>query len=55
MKDEERTRCEIFSRIVGYIRPTAQWNQGKKSEWSDRKVFKSSNEKTKKRRNSKVS
>jgi anaerobic ribonucleoside-triphosphate reductase len=35
-----RTRCEIYSRVVGYLSPVAQWNVGKKSEWKDRKVFK---------------
>jgi anaerobic ribonucleoside-triphosphate reductase len=35
-----RQRCEVYSRVVGYIRPVSQWNVGKKSEWSDRKVFK---------------
>jgi anaerobic ribonucleoside-triphosphate reductase len=34
--EEERTRCEIFTRIVGYIRPTAQWNPSKVSEFADR-------------------
>lgn len=24
-----RTKCEVWSRIVGYLRPTAQWNEGK--------------------------
>jgi hypothetical protein len=33
---EKRTRCEVFSRIVGYMRPVAQWNKGKQSEWKDR-------------------
>ena len=32
-----KTRCEIFSRVVGYLRPVRQWNEGKVSEWSDRK------------------
>jgi ribonucleoside-triphosphate reductase len=32
--------CEVFSRIVGYIRPIIGWNPGKKSEWKDRKPFK---------------
>lgn len=36
---EKRTRCEVFSRIVGYLRPVSQWNLGKKSEWADRVVF----------------
>ncbi|HOM78339.1 MAG TPA: anaerobic ribonucleoside-triphosphate reductase [bacterium] len=36
----ERQRTEVYSRIVGYIRPIQQWNIGKKSEWKDRKFFK---------------
>lgn len=36
----ERTKCEIFSRIVGYIRPTSGWNDGKLEEFKERKVFK---------------
>ena len=32
--------CEVYSRIVGYIRPVSQWNDGKKVEWKDRKEFK---------------
>ena len=31
--------CEIFSRVVGYFRPTNQWNSGKQSEFEDRNVF----------------
>lgn len=30
--------CEVYSRIVGYLRPVEQWNKGKKSEFSDRKT-----------------
>jgi len=40
MKTVERQRCEVYSRVVGYIRPISQWNVGKQSEWSDRKMFK---------------
>lgn len=36
----KRQKCEVFSRIVGYIRPTFAWNDGKKEEFKDRKVFK---------------
>lgn len=32
--------CEIYSRIVGYIRPVKQWNKGKKIEFKNRKTFK---------------
>jgi ribonucleoside-triphosphate reductase len=31
--------CEIYSRIVGYLRPVNQWNKGKKEEFKMRKVF----------------
>jgi ribonucleoside-triphosphate reductase len=36
---EKRQPCEVFSRIVGYLRPVAQWNKGKKAEWRDRVDF----------------
>lgn len=32
--------CEVYSRVVGYIRPVQQWNKGKKQEFTDRKEFK---------------
>ena len=31
--------CEVYSRIVGYLRPIDQWNDGKQSEYNDRKLF----------------
>lgn len=31
--------CEVYSRIVGYIRPVNQWNKGKQMEFSNRTVF----------------
>ena len=31
--------CEVYSRIVGYIRPVNQWNKGKQKEFKDRKTF----------------
>ena len=34
-----RQRCEVYSRIVGYIRPVAQWNDGKQAEYANRKTF----------------
>ena len=36
----ERTRCEIYSRVCGYMRPVEAWNLGKQEEFWDRKVFK---------------
>ena len=38
MKCEKK--CEIFSRVCGYFRPVANWNQGKKAEFKERKTFK---------------
>ena len=32
--------CEVYSRVVGYIRPVQKWNKGKKQEFADRKEFK---------------
>jgi len=31
---------EVYSRVVGYLRPVKQWNKGKKAEFSRRKTFK---------------
>ena len=31
--------CEVFSRVVGYIRPVRQWNEGKKTEFEARTTF----------------
>ncbi len=35
----KRTRCEVYSRVVGYLRPVNQWNEGKQAEFADRKTF----------------
>ncbi|OGX34053.1 MAG: anaerobic ribonucleoside-triphosphate reductase [Omnitrophica WOR_2 bacterium RIFCSPHIGHO2_02_FULL_52_10] len=32
--------CEVFSRVVGYLRPVQQWNAGKQEEFQKRKVYK---------------
>jgi ribonucleoside-triphosphate reductase len=32
--------CEVYSRVVGYLRPVSQWNDGKQSEFDIRKTFK---------------
>lgn len=34
-----KTKCEVYSRVVGYIRPVEQWNDGKQIEFKDRKLF----------------
>ncbi|MEA1962566.1 MAG: ribonucleoside triphosphate reductase [Bacillota bacterium] len=33
------TECEVYSRVVGYLRPVDHWNAGKQQEYKDRKVF----------------
>ncbi len=42
--EDKRTRCEVYSRVVGYLRPVNQWNRGKRQEFSDRKMFKQDKE-----------
>lgn len=34
-----RTKCEVFSRSMGYIRPISNFNIGKRSEFEERKTF----------------
>lgn len=35
----KRTPCQVFARIMGYIRPVQDYNIGKKSEFYSRKRF----------------
>jgi ribonucleoside-triphosphate reductase (formate) len=37
--EPKRTKCEVYSRVVGYLRPVNQWNRGKQQEFKDRRVF----------------
>jgi hypothetical protein len=32
-------KTEVYSRVVGYFRPVASWNKGKREEFKDRKTF----------------
>jgi ribonucleoside-triphosphate reductase len=32
-------KCEVYSRVVGYLRPVSQWNEGKQAEFADRKTY----------------
>lgn len=34
-----KTKCEVYSRVVGYIRPVSNWNDSKQAEFADRKKF----------------
>ena len=35
----KQTACEVYSRVVGYIRPIDQWNAGKQEEFKERRMF----------------
>jgi hypothetical protein len=39
LSDDERTPCEVWSRIMGYHRPVAAWKPGKQAEYRDRRYF----------------
>ena len=39
LKDEERTRCEIWTRVMGYHRPVTSFNPGKQAEYAERRNF----------------
>ena len=36
----KKVPCEVYSRIVGYLRPVQNWNKEKKQEWAERKYYK---------------
>ncbi len=36
---EIRVPCEVYSRIVGYLRPVQNWNRGKQQEFVERRMF----------------
>ncbi|MBS3816160.1 MAG: ribonucleoside triphosphate reductase [Candidatus Thermoplasmatota archaeon] len=38
-EEGDKKRCEIYSRVVGYLRPVNQWNEGKTQEFEDRETF----------------
>ena len=33
-------KCQVFSRVCGFITPVENWNRGKKEEFNDRKKYK---------------
>lgn len=39
LNDDERTRCEIWTRVMGYHRPVSAWNPGKRAEHAERRYF----------------
>ena len=39
LDDDQRTRCEVWTRVMGYHRPVSAWNPGKRSEHAERRYF----------------
>jgi anaerobic ribonucleoside-triphosphate reductase len=39
LKEEERTRCEVWTRVMGYHRPVSAFNPGKQGEHAERRAF----------------
>lgn len=39
LKNEERQKCEVWTRVMGYHRPVSSFNIGKKGEFNERKFF----------------
>ena len=35
----KRQPTEVYSRVVGYLRPVRQWNKGQKAMWNDRMPY----------------
>lgn len=40
LKNVKGSECEVFSRVVGYLRPVQNYNKGKKEEYFMRSKFK---------------
>jgi len=39
-KDNKKQKCEVYSRVVGYLSPISEWNKGKLEEYKDRQEYK---------------
>ena len=39
LDDSERQRCEVWTRVMGYHRPSASFNTGKQGEFAERTYF----------------
>jgi len=38
-REDGKVPCEVYSRIVGYLRPVRNWNIGKKQEFAERREY----------------
>lgn len=39
LQEVHGTKCEVYSRVVGYLRPVQGWNKGKKEEYTLRSTY----------------
>jgi hypothetical protein len=39
LRNEERTKCEVWTRVMGYHRPVSAFNAGKRSEHRERQYY----------------
>lgn len=39
LSNEERQKCEVWTRVMGYFRPVSEFNNGKQSEHAERVHF----------------
>jgi hypothetical protein len=38
-EQEAKVPCEVYSRVVGYLRPVQNWHEGKRQEFRERKTY----------------
>ena len=36
---KKKQKCEVYSRVVGYLSPVSEWNKGKKEEFKQRQTY----------------
>lgn len=39
LDNDQRTRCEVWTRVMGYHRPISSFNIGKQGEFNERRFF----------------
>lgn len=39
LEDSKRTRCEVWTRVMGYHRPISEFNPGKRGEFNERLAY----------------
>lgn len=39
MSEKRKVPCEVYSRVVGYLRPLQNWHKGKVQEFKERETY----------------